>query len=166
MPWIELDEPTAEEGRQLDLRHRGKARFLVDESVGINVAKILQGYGYSAKYVADMDLCGRSDEDVFAAAWKDNRVLVTHDADFLDNNRFPPHRNPGVVLVRPGSDGHDDDGLVSCLAKSILLAGKRATWFQGKKLDFSSHEALTITSQGTRQRYLWRRHGMPLIWEN
>jgi predicted nuclease of predicted toxin-antitoxin system len=166
MPWKELDEPSPDKLRQLDLQYRGKARFLVDESVGINVAKTLQGDGYNVQYVGDIGLCGRSDEDVFAAAWKDKRVLITHDADFLDNNRFPPHRNPGVVLVRPGSDGHDDDGLIACLAKVVLLAGKNATWFQGKKLDFSSDEALTVTSQGTRQRYLWRRHGMPLIWEN
>lgn len=101
MPWKELDEPTAEEGRQLDLRHRGKARFLVDESVGINVAKILQGYGYNAKYVADMDLCGRSDEDVFAAARKDNRVLVTHDADFFGQQPISAAQKSGGHLGSP-----------------------------------------------------------------
>lgn len=166
MPWRELDEPTADEKRQLDLQYRGKVRFLVDESAGINVAKILQGEGYNVQYVADVDLCGHSDEDVFATAWKDKRVLITHDADFLDNSRFPPHRNSGVVLVRPGSDGRDDDGLVACLAKTVLLAGNNASWFQGKKLDFSSDEALAITSQGMRERYLWRKHGMPLIWKD
>jgi predicted nuclease of predicted toxin-antitoxin system len=165
MPWKELDEPTDDDKRELDLQYRGKTRFLVDENAGVEVAKALQGYGYNAKFVADVGLRGRSDEDVFAAAWKDKRVVITHDADFLDNNRFPPHRNPGVILVRPGAGGHDDDGLVRCLAKAVLLAGKNATWFQGKKLDFSSDEALTITSQGTRQRYLWRKHGMPMIWE-
>ena len=166
MPWKELDEPTDGQERELGLRYRGKARFLVDESAGIGVAKILQGYGYNAKSVADIGLSGRSDEDVFAAAWKEKRILITHDADFLDNNRFPPHRNPGVILVRPGSDGRDDEGLVGCLWNALLLGGKNATWFHGKKLDFSSPETLTITSQNTRARYLWRRHGMPMIWED
>ncbi|HKM84981.1 MAG TPA: DUF5615 family PIN-like protein [Terriglobales bacterium] len=166
MPWKELDEPTDDDRRELDRQYRGKVQFLVDENAGIEVAKILQGSGYNAKFVADLGLRGRSDEDVFAAAWKDRRVIVTHDADFLDNNRFPPHRNPGVVLVRPGSDGRDDDGLVRCLAKAVLLAGKNAAWFRGKKLDFSSNEALTITSQSGRDRYIWRKHGMPLIWED
>lgn len=60
----------------------------------------------------------------------------------------------------------DDERLVRCLEKAVLLADKNATWFQGRKLDFSSDEALTITSQGARARYLWRQHGMPLIWED
>jgi len=152
--------------RGFDLQYRGKARFLVDENTGIEVATMLQRYGYNAQFVADLGLLGRSDEDVFAAAWKDRRVVITHDADFLDNNRFPPHRNPGVVLVRPGSQGHDDDGLLRCLAKAVILAGKNAAWFKGKKLDFSSDEALAITSQRGRARYLWKKHGMPLIWED
>lgn len=166
MPWKELGEPTDEDERELNSQYRGKARFLVDESAGIGVARILQGDGYNAKFVADLGLCGRSDEDVFATAWKENRVLVTHDTDFLDNHRFPPHRNAGVLLVRPGSEGHDNVGLVGCLAKAVLLARKNATWFLGRKLDFSSDETLTITSQGTRSRYLWRAHGMPMLWED
>ena len=105
MPWKKLEEPSDDDRRELDLQFRGKARFLVDENAGIAVAKILQRSGYNAKFVEDLGLRGRSDEDVFAAAWKEKRVVITHDADFLDNNRFPPHRNPGVILIRPGSDG-------------------------------------------------------------
>jgi hypothetical protein len=94
MPWKELDEPSDDDRRELDLQYRGKARFLVDENAGIEVAKILQKSGYNAKFVADLGLRGRSDEDVFAEAWKNKQVVITHDADFLDNNRFPPNRNP------------------------------------------------------------------------
>jgi hypothetical protein len=32
---------------------------------------VLRGYGYNAKFVEELGLRGRSDEDVFAAAWKD-----------------------------------------------------------------------------------------------
>ena len=97
MPWKELDEPNDDDERELDRQYRGKARFLVDENAGIEVTKILQGSGYNAEFVADLGLRGRSDEDVFAVAWKDRRVIVTHDADFMDNNRFPHNRNPGVI---------------------------------------------------------------------
>jgi len=120
MSWKELDEPTDDDKRELDAQ-RGKARFLVDESMGPGVANIFEALGYNAKSVTDLKLEGRSDEDVFAAAWKEKRVLITHDADFLDNHRFPLYRNPGVVLVRPGSDGRDNDGLVLCLRKALLL---------------------------------------------
>ena len=166
MPWKELHELTAGEMREFDLQHRGKARFLVDESAGIGVAKMLQNDGYNAKFASDLGLLGRSDEDVFAAAWKERRVIITHDADFLDDRRFPPHRNPGIVLVRAGADGHDGNGLGRCLGKAILFGGKNAAWFEGKKLDFSSGEEVAITDQSGRSRYLWRKHGMPMIWED
>jgi hypothetical protein len=45
---------TDEDRRELDLRSRGKAQFLVDEDAGIEVARILQDSGYSAKLVADL----------------------------------------------------------------------------------------------------------------
>ncbi len=166
MAWKELDEPTDTDKRELDLQYRGKARFLVDESAGIEVAKILQREGYNAKFASEFGLLGRSDEDIFAEAWRERRIVITHDTDFLNDRRFPPHRNPGIVLVRPGSDGHDEEGLVASLEKAVLIAGKNATWFRGKKLDFSSGEELTVTSQHGRNRYLWRKHGMPMIWED
>jgi predicted nuclease of predicted toxin-antitoxin system len=166
MPWKELDEPTDDDMREFDSEFRGKVRFLVDENAGPEVSRVLEASRYNAKFVADVGLSGRSDEDVFVAAWKDARVIVTHDTDFLDNRRFPPHRNPGVVLVRPGSSGRDDARLLECLEKALLLAGNNAAWLKGKKLDFSSNEALTITSKNGRSRYQWRENGMPLVWED
>lgn len=166
MPWIKLDIPTDDERRALDTEFRGKARFLVDESAGKNVAEFLRDGGYNTKYVGEEGLEGHPDEDVYAFAWKENRIVVTHDPDFLDDRRFPPNRNPGIVLVRPGSSGRNDHGLFACLVKATLIAGSNAMWFRGKKLDFSSESNLTITSQGTRQRYLWERNQDPMIWED
>ena len=166
MAWRTLQIPTSEELRELRLSYRGKARFLVDESMGSGVANILRGFEYNTKYVGEVSLLGHSDEDVLASAWNDRRILVTHDPDFLDGRRFPPHRNPGIVIVRPGSSGNDNHGLLVCLTKAVQIAGDHATWFRGKKLDFSSEELLTITSQGTRQRYRWDRHRDPMIWED
>jgi predicted nuclease of predicted toxin-antitoxin system len=166
MPWTKLALPTADAKREMDEAYRGKARFLVDESMGAAIAKHLSERGYNTKYVGDEGLEGHSDEDVFAYAWKSKRIIVTHDADFLDDRRFPPHRNPGIVLVRPGSSGHDNYGLLVCLEKATLMAGVHAPWFEGRKLDFSSTDLLTITRQGTRQKYLWERNRDPMIWED
>lgn len=166
MPWKKLDLPTTDEQREIDQEYRGKARFLVDESMGSAVATYLSEKGYNTKSTGDEGLEGRSDEDVFALAWKSERIIVTHDADFLDDRRFPPHRNPGIILVRPGSSGRDDYGLLVCLYKATLMAGAHAQWFEGRKLDFSSKDLLTVTSPGTRQRYLWERHRDVMIWED
>ncbi len=166
MPWKKLDLPTTDEQREIKREYKGKARFLVDESMGTNIAKYLSEQGYNTKYVGDEGLEARSDEDVFAFAWKEKRIIVTHDPDFLDDRRFPPHRNPGTVLVRPGSSGRDDYGLLVCLYKAIQIAGDTAKWFEGKKLDFASKDTLVITSPGTRQKYLWERNRDAMIWED
>jgi len=166
MGWKQLDEPSHQEIQQLTSMFRSKARFLVDESVGIAVAKSLRASGYNVKYVEELGLRGRSDEDVFATAWKDRRIVITHDSDFLDNRRFPHHRNPGVVIIRPGSQGEDDHGLMSCLSKLTLLVGDQGDWLRGRKVEFTSCETLTITTREGRDRFLWRRTGVPMIWED
>jgi predicted nuclease of predicted toxin-antitoxin system len=166
VPWRKLDLPNDSEKRRMDAEFRGWARFLVDESMGKEVAEILQSNGYNTKYVAEIGLAGRSDEDVFAAAWKERRIIVTHDPDFLDCRRFPQHRNRGIVLVRPGSSGRDNRGLLACLIKATWIAGEHATWFQGRKLDFSSEEFLTITNQSGQQRFWWAKLQDLMVWDD
>ena len=70
MPWVKVKESTAAEREALDRNYRGRARFLVDESIGQTVADILKDWGYNTRYAANEGLLGRSDEDVFASAWK------------------------------------------------------------------------------------------------
>ena len=90
--------------------------------------------------------------------------IVTHDADFLDNKRFPVHRNPGIILIRPGADGRDDDGLIRCLTRALLIAGNVASWFRGKKLDFSSDEIVISSEMRGSMRFLWRTRGQLMKW--
>lgn len=165
MPWKILDEPGEDEIRALQQEYRRKARFLVDESAGREVALLLEGLGYNTKYAAELGLLGRSDEEVFAVAWREQRIIVTHDYDFLDDRRFPPHRNPGIIVVGPGSDGRNDEALVRCLLTAIQIAGRIAGWFRGKKLDFSSHEEFSIKSPEGRQRYKWTANMKPMFWD-
>jgi len=64
----------------------------------------LQGNYETGNQALSMHLRFFTIRDVFAFAWRDSRIVVTHDADFLDNKRFPPNRNPRISLVRPGVD--------------------------------------------------------------
>ena len=129
MGWEPLDY-TEQEVSTFERENRKKARFLVDESLGIGVAGLLGKAGWKVKYTHDLGLAGRSDEDVFAAAWKEDLILLTHDDDFLDDRRFPPHRNPGIVVIRPGAQG-SDKGLLATLGKALELVGST---FIGRKL--------------------------------
>jgi predicted nuclease of predicted toxin-antitoxin system len=167
---MQLGEPTDDEIGEVRSEHEGKARFLVDECAGSGVARLLRERGYNAKFVSDLRLCGRSDADVFAAARREDRIIVTHDCDFLDNSRFPPHRNPGVILIRTDSHGRQgthNDLLLQSLCRAILMARKNAGWFRGKKLEFSSRVGFRVYAKKGKQRfYLWSTDVMPLIWED
>jgi hypothetical protein len=89
MPWVPLEQPTEDDLHNFKAQYRGKARFLVDESAGVEVARLLENRGYNANFVEHIGLRGRSDEDVFAAAWKEKRIVVTHNADFWTTGDFP-----------------------------------------------------------------------------
>ncbi len=168
MVWKALYQPTAADIRDIKRLFAGKARFLVDESMGERIAEILRERGFNAKYAAECGLIGHSDEDVFATAWADKRVIFTHDSDFMDNRRFPPHRNPGIVLIHPGAAGHDNERLLECLLKTLLIAGDSAKWFLHRKLEFTSNEQLKIRSNRkgkfTEVRYLWPGRGVAMEW--
>src|SRR3990172_6362415 len=98
MPWQRPPKLTKAE-IAAPRRDTKKARFVVDESMDVEVASWLRRQRFDAVHVSDVGLAGHTDEDVCAYAWREDRVLLTHDADFLTDRRFPPQRNPGVVVL-------------------------------------------------------------------
>jgi predicted nuclease of predicted toxin-antitoxin system len=133
-----------------------KVRFFVDKSAGSDLANALRACGYDAKCSENEGPSSDKDEDVFLVAWKDRRVLVTCNPEFLDNHRFPPTANPGVIVLE-GDSNRNDERVVRCVVRALRLSANEAAWFEGKKLDFSSTKALTITSPGSRHRFVWKR---------
>jgi predicted nuclease of predicted toxin-antitoxin system len=104
MAWRLADELNEDEFRDFKASYRKKSRFLVDESLGPEAARVLRDLGWNVVFVADVGLNSRDDQDVYAYAWREDRIILTHDTDFLDDKRFPPNRNPGVVVL-PGASG-------------------------------------------------------------
>ena len=69
MPWRELESPeNREKERLLDRLFEHKAKYLVDESLGIGVYQIVKSLGHNVVYGPHIGLGGRSDQDVFAKA--------------------------------------------------------------------------------------------------
>src|ERR1700749_3560923 len=81
-----------------------KARFLVDESLGRATAELIRDRGWNVRYVDDVGLLGRSAQEMLRFAWREQRILLTHNFEFLDDSRFPFRRNPGLVVL-PASTG-------------------------------------------------------------
>lgn len=105
MPWIRPKEESNEDIDRYFKECKGKARFIIDECLGVEVTIALRNEGWNVKDVSEVGLKGHSDEDIFAYAKREDRILLTHDEDFLDNKRYPLCRNPGVIVL-PGADGN------------------------------------------------------------
>lgn len=75
-------------------------RFLIDESLSSRVAELLRSAGYDAVHVGDLSLLGTPDDEVMAAARREDRVLITVDTDFGGLLAFAHESTPSAILVR------------------------------------------------------------------
>jgi len=122
---------------------------LIDESVGTEVARLIRDRGWNVSYVDDVGLSGRSDEEVLAFAWKEQRILLTHDFDFLDDSRFPFQRNPGLVVL-PGGIG-STLGLAEAINGVLALIGPYAEAYRGYKIRITEDGVWTIRRFNTEK---------------
>ena len=142
------------------------SRFLVDENLGPELAPTLRSLGYNATDTHTLKLNGRSDEEVFSAAWRERRILLTQDRDFLDDWRFPRHRNPGVVVL----PAHNDAALINALVYALALVRQGRELWEGVKMVVCEDGLLAVichnhdTGAIETTRYKLRMAGPPLIW--
>jgi len=130
-------------------KFESKARFLVDESVGMDAVRLIQDRGWNVRYVDDVGLSGRSDEEVLAFAWGEQRILLTHDFEFLDDSRFPFQRNPGLVVLPGGTDS--TVGLAEAINAVLALIGPYSEAYRGYKIRITEDGVWTIRRFNTKE---------------
>jgi predicted nuclease of predicted toxin-antitoxin system len=140
--WVPLEAPPKKLLREVLAKVTKRARFLVDESLGEGAARVIGELGYNVKFAPAIGLGGRSDVEVFAFAWAERRLLLTHDKDFLNDRDFPFHRNPGVIVL-PGGHGRDH-GLAAALAEVLRLMGNFQNLFPNAKIEISDDNTWNI----------------------
>jgi hypothetical protein len=86
-------------------------------------------------------------------------MLLTHDKDFWDDRRFPPDRNPGVVIL-PGGSG-DESALFEALRMLHSVIAPFGTSFPATKISISSDGVLTTKSRDGKTGAMWLRHAVP-----
>jgi predicted nuclease of predicted toxin-antitoxin system len=130
MTWIKYPALSKQDLRDAK-QDRKKARFLVDENIECVVLDTLRESGFNAVSTNDVGISGHPDENVLAFAKRDDRVLLTNDADFLDDRKFPYPHNPGVVVL-PSAQGKIK-ALLGALSDVMNIVGvSRDLWRESK----------------------------------
>ena len=79
----------------------------IDENIPLRLAAKLADLGHDVHSVASEGLKGRPDDDVWLAAGREQRFLITQDLDFSDVRQFKPGTHAGLLVVRlrePGAN--------------------------------------------------------------
>ena len=75
-------------------------KFKLDENLGRRAAAVLVEAGFDVATVSDQRLESAPDRAVIDPCVREERCLVTIDAEFGNPLRFPPQRYRGLVLLR------------------------------------------------------------------
>lgn len=75
-------------------------RIKLGENLPVRLARILRDLGHDVHTIPEENLIGKSDPEVWDAAQRDTRFLITQDLDFSDTRRFVPGTHCGVLLIR------------------------------------------------------------------
>lgn len=75
-------------------------KIKLDENLPNGLAKILAQLGHDADTISDEGLAGSADPQVWEAAQRTGRFLITQDLDFSDIRQFAPGTHHGILLVR------------------------------------------------------------------
>jgi len=92
-------------------------RFLVDQPVSPLLAQWLREQGHDTYHAREQGLSRATDEELFARAVQEDRIIVTADLDFPRILALSGVDRPGLVLFRAGNVS--DDRMLELL-KTIL----------------------------------------------
>lgn len=93
-------------------------KLFLDENLSPKLVEQLQAAGYDAVCALGVKLSGKSDDAIRHFCIREQRILVTLDADFGNILRFPPSGTPGIIWLKADVFSHHDI--------SILLSGALA----------------------------------------
>lgn len=78
-------------------------RFLVDESTGPAVARLLRGQGHTVFSVYE-EARGLDDDSIIQKAYTENWIIITNDKDFGEKVYREQRPHHGVILLRIEND--------------------------------------------------------------
>jgi len=97
----------------------------LDENLPLQLAPRLRNLGHDVHTMHEENLVGCDDPNLWRAAQREGRILITQDLDFSDTRRFAPGTHHGLILIRlhspsrfnrciPTRTGGNMGGLLCC----------------------------------------------------
>jgi predicted nuclease of predicted toxin-antitoxin system len=115
-------------------------RIKLDENLPATLVEPLTALGHDVDTVPQEQLSGRQDADVWDAAQRAGRFLVTQDLDFSDVRDYEPGTHFGILVVR-----------LSNPSRGALIKRIRAA-FQGEAIESWRRCFVVITDRKIRIR--------------
>jgi predicted nuclease of predicted toxin-antitoxin system len=75
-------------------------KIKLDENLPLSLASVLTNLGHEVHTVSEENLSGGKDHELWNAAQRESRFLITQDLDFSDTRRFAPGTHCGILLMR------------------------------------------------------------------
>jgi predicted nuclease of predicted toxin-antitoxin system len=83
-------------------------KIKLDENLPARLAILLKDLDHDVHTLHDESLIGHADSEIWQAAQRESRFLITQDLDFSDLRQFAPGSHHGILLVRLRSPNRKD----------------------------------------------------------
>lgn len=116
MKWKKLESPGSDEWKGFLADFEKKSgfkftkhpRYFVDENLGAGTTDFLRQLKAKVTDVWEEGLVGKGDEHIWRFCQAQQRILLTHDDDFLDERLFPTRKCYGAVVLPHQSGGEQE----------------------------------------------------------
>ena len=118
------------------------------------------------KIVEEIACQCRFDEDIHKLAYREKRMLLTQNNDYLSNRKFPIDKTPDIPVIIGCSGYQDMNAILAALPSNIVLFGE--TWNQSKIKVTSDTMATTArninTAKTKENHFTLSSEGQGLVW--